>query len=176
MDNIPLSTPTPAPVPPLKNDIEENKDIAALSYAWILSVIIYFFKKDSPFVRFHAKQGIVLFILSLLVWTLPIVGRFFELLILALCVLGFLGAAQGQWKDLPIIGDMASGRWSHVRESWKQVMQSIVHLWQRLLHIIPKDKPANPQSQPASSAATMPDNPESPSNQNPNPNPFPPTV
>ncbi len=171
MDQTPLSTPNPPESHLPKSDVEENKDIAALGYAWILAVFVYFLKKDSPFVRFHAKQGIVLFILSILVWTIPFIGRFLELLILALCVLGFLGAAQGQWKELLIIGDMASGRWSHVRESWKQVMQSIVHLWQRMLRIIPKEKPTENASQTPASTATMDQTPSEPK-----PNPFPPSL
>jgi fumarate reductase subunit D len=154
MDETPLQTPI-ADTPPV-NDIMENKDIAALSYAWILSVFVYFWKKESPFVRFHAKQGIVLFILSILVWLIPFVGRFLELLILALMVLGFLGAAQGQWKELPIIGDMASGRWSHVRQSWKDVVQSIVRLWRRLASSLKKSHivPVTPVDVPAEQTST----------------------
>lgn len=133
-------TPTQILPQPPKDDVQENKDIAALGYVWILSVFVYFWKKDSPFVRFHAKQGIVLFILSILLWVVPVAGRFLELLVLALMVLGFLGAAQGQWKDLPIIGDIASGRWSHVRQSWKDIVQSIVSLWRRLMHFIRSEK------------------------------------
>ncbi len=140
MDETPISTPVQTTSLPSKNDIEENKDIAALGYAWVLSIFVYYWKKDSPFVRFHAKQGIVLFVLSILVWIIPVAGRFLELLVLALMVLGFLGAAQGQWKDLPIIGDVASGRWSHVRQSWKDVVQSILKLWRRFLHFLHKEK------------------------------------
>lgn len=132
---------TPTPARPLSNnDVEQNKDMAALGYVWVLSLFVYILKKDSPFVRFHAKQGMVLFVLSIVVWAVPIMGRFLELLILTLCVLGFLSAAQGQWKDLPIIGDMASGRWAHVRESWKDIVRSIASLWRRLMHIIRKEK------------------------------------
>ena len=53
MDPMPPSaglTPTPA-TPGPDTDIEQNKDMAALSYAWILSVIIFFARKDSPFTR-----------------------------------------------------------------------------------------------------------------------------
>ncbi len=185
MDEQTIPTPNPAPnANHSVNDVDENKDIAALGYAWILSLFVYYLKKDSPFVRFHAKQGIVLFILSIVVWAIPIVGRFLELLILALCVLGFLGAAQGQWKDLPIIGDMASGRWSHVRQSWKDIVQSIASLWRRLTHIIRKEKermkdkpvdvapsaPKESQAEPASSPVDeTPSTNDTASNQNPQP-------
>lgn len=133
-------TPEGAIPPPPANDVETNKDIAALSYAWVLSVFVYFWKKDSPFVRFHAKQGVVLFILSIIFWVIPVVGRFLELLVLALFVLGFLSAAQGEWKDLPIIGDIAKGRWSHVRQSWRDVVASVARLWKRVRDSIKKEK------------------------------------
>jgi uncharacterized membrane protein len=116
------------------NDVGDNKDLAALSYAWVLSVFLYFWKKDSPFVHFHAKQGMVLFGASVIFWVIPFVNRVLELLVLAFCVFGFLAAAQGQWKDLPIVGDIASGRWSHVRQSWQDIVASIVRLWRRMRH------------------------------------------
>lgn len=124
----------PSVVRPPSNDVAENKDLAALSYAWVLAVFLFFWKKDSPFVRFHARQGIVLFILSIVVWFIPFVSRILELFVLAFCIFGFLAAAQGQWKDLPIIGDIASGRWSHVRASWQEIVHSVVRLWRRVTH------------------------------------------
>ncbi len=131
----PTTPPTPdaAQKPPV-NDVEINKDIAALSYAWVLSVVVFFWKKDSPFAQFHAKQGMVLFALSIIFTLIPFVGRYLNLLILMLCVLGFISAAQGQWKGIPIIGDIASGQWSHVRQSWRDVISAIVQLWNRLFH------------------------------------------
>ena len=96
-------------------DIAANKDSAALSYAWILAVFIFFWKKDSPYVRFHARQALVLFILSLLLWPIPYVGHYLDLAVLALCILGFLNAADGKQKSLPVIGSIATGRWSQLR-------------------------------------------------------------
>lgn len=133
------------PTPPLldakERDAKENRDIAAISYVWALGVFVFLWKKDSPFVRFHAKQGIVLFILTLLFWYVPYVGRFFELLILALCVLGFFNAAQGQWKELPLIGDMATGHWSHVRQSFRDIGSMFGSLWHRI-RPVKESKPA----------------------------------
>ena len=99
------------PVVPEKplDDVEENKDMAALSYAWILSLVVFFTRRQSPFVRFHAKQGIILFILSIIFWMIPFIGKMLELIVLAFCAFGFIAAAQGQWKELPFIGAMARG-------------------------------------------------------------------
>lgn len=106
--------------------------MAALSYVWILSVIVYFAKKDSPFVRFHARQGIVLFVLSIVCWFVPMVGRLLELIVLALAVIGFLGAAQGHWKELPVIYAVSQGDWKGARRGWQSVVQSIADLWHRM--------------------------------------------
>ena len=110
------------------HDIEENKDLAAFSYLWIMSVVVYFAKRRSPFIRFHSKQGMVLFGLSILVWFIPLFGRFFEILLLGLMVLGFLNAAQGLRKDLPIIGPLSRGEIS-IREAWRQFVSGIAGLF-----------------------------------------------
>ena len=137
------------------NDVEINKDIAALSYAWVLSVVVFFWKKDSPFAQFHAKQGMVLFVLSIGATLIPLVGRYLNLLILMLCVLGFINAAQGQWKGIPIIGDIAGGQWSHVRQSWRDVISAIVQLWNRLFHSDKKEHaPSSKDAQTPSSAGS----------------------
>ncbi|MBI3331922.1 hypothetical protein HYZ99_03100 [Candidatus Peregrinibacteria bacterium] len=120
----PVSPSAPAkPVLSPERDIEENKDLAAFSYLWIMSVIVYFLKKDSPFVRFHSKQAMVLFALTIPVWLIPIalIGRLLELLILAGMIIGFLGAAQGQWKDVPFIGPFSRGE-TTLRQSWQQLV------------------------------------------------------
>jgi len=43
-------------------DVQDNKIMAALSYIWIVSVLMLLMKKDSPFVQQHARQGFVLFV------------------------------------------------------------------------------------------------------------------
>jgi len=49
-----------------KKDIEENKVAAALSYVWILCLVPLFLKKNSKFCQFHAKQGLLLFIVEVI--------------------------------------------------------------------------------------------------------------
>lgn len=47
-------------------DIEANKTLAALSYAWILCLVPLLGRRDSKFAQFHAKQGLVLFIIEII--------------------------------------------------------------------------------------------------------------
>lgn len=115
---------TNTPQPDLK-DIEENKDLAALSYAWIMAPVLLIAKKQSAFVHFHAKQGVVLFVLSILFVFIPYANRLLELLIFLLMIWGFLEAAQGRRTELPFVGALARGKFS-LRGSWKQIVDAIV--------------------------------------------------
>lgn len=92
-----------------QRDIRMNKDVAAFSYLWIMSVFIYLTKKESKFVRYHSRQGIVLFLLSIPISMIPYLGKFLMFFIVAGMLLGFVHAAQGQYADVPFAGDLAKG-------------------------------------------------------------------
>ena len=98
-----------------EKDIADNKVMAILAYLWILFLIPLFAAKESKFARFHANQGIILFIASIAVGIasfilglIPIVGAIIGwLLIICLFVfyiLGIVNAVQGKAKELPFIG------------------------------------------------------------------------
>jgi uncharacterized membrane protein len=129
-------------------DVADNKDLAALSYVWVLSLLVLFAKRESPFVQFHARQGAVLFGLSLVVWAMPFVGKVAELLVLALCIIGFLHAAQSEWREIPIIGPLSRGAFGDLRHSWRDVVAACAALWAR----IRKTVPSQPSTTPAQSA------------------------
>jgi uncharacterized membrane protein len=162
MDQIPQPTPQQplAPAPSVmqedRRDIDENKDIAALGYVWILSVFVYIFRHNSPFVRFHAKQGMILFVLSIAFWFVPMFGKVLVLLVLALAVTGFISAGQGQWRELPFIYAVSRGDWKLLRGSWKSAVQSIVQLWQRATHRTGKKDAATAESSATTPASPTP--------------------
>ncbi len=87
-------------------DIEENKVIAALSYLWILFLIPLLLKRDSKFVQFHAKQGLVLFIIEFIVsfiaW-IPLIGWVLFLAVIITAILGFIKAYNGESWEIPFI-------------------------------------------------------------------------
>lgn len=94
------------------NQISKNDRIlASISYLWIFCLIPMFFNRnDSEFVRFHAKQGLVLLfswlVVSLLAW-FPILGPLAVLALLIFSILGFLRAIQGEEWEIPWIGRYA---------------------------------------------------------------------
>ena len=91
---------------PSDKDIEQNKTIAALSYAWILCLVPLLGKRNSKFAQFHAKQGLVLFIIeiagSLLMW-FPIFGQLFMLLLVIVSVMGIIKTLNGEWWKIPYV-------------------------------------------------------------------------
>lgn len=101
---------TPAPTAGKSDD----NLIAAISYLWILSIIILLVKKDSDYVRFHAKQGVVLFGFSvalsilgfIIVLLLPIIWLL-DLVIFVAVIVGFIQAIQGKRYKMPVVGDLA---------------------------------------------------------------------
>jgi len=132
-----------------RKDSEENKDLAAFSYVWVMSVIVFLLKRDSPFVRFHAKQAMILFALSILVALIPltILSRFLELCILAGMVLGFLAAAQGQRRDVPFIGPLSRGEVS-LRETWRRFVQMSARFGRVLPDLFKRFRPSGPHAPP----------------------------
>lgn len=107
-------------------DIRNNKVMGILSYISILVLIPIFCARDSAFARFHANQGLALFIAETLItivrsvlmevlsW-LPVVGwlasgiagllfGLASLGCLLLSVLGIINAAQGIARRLPLVG------------------------------------------------------------------------
>ena len=99
-------------------DVEEGKVCAILAY--LLVGIIWYFADEkmrkNEFAKFHAKQGLVLIIASVLVnvalQILPYLGwaviPAFQIVILVLVVLGIINAANGATKELPVIGQLAN--------------------------------------------------------------------
>src|SRR4030043_1180257 len=86
----------------------ENKLMGVLAYLGILVLIPLLMKKDSSFVQFHAKQGLVLFIAEVILWWIPFVGWFFlGPIVSILALIGLVMAAMGrQWK-IPVISSIA---------------------------------------------------------------------
>ena len=90
----------------LDPDIEKNKTVAALSYVWILFLIPLLGKKRSNFSQFHAKQGLILFLLSFIAW-FPLIGWLIGLAIIIISIMGILKCMEGTWWKIPYIYDLS---------------------------------------------------------------------
>jgi len=87
-------------------DIVENKNVAALSYVWILCLVPLLGRRGSKFAQFHGKQGLVLFIVEIITgffaW-FPILGQLLMLLILIISVIGIVKTLNGEWWKIPYL-------------------------------------------------------------------------
>ncbi|MDD5039702.1 MAG: hypothetical protein PHY34_00970 [Patescibacteria group bacterium] len=80
--------------------------MAALSYVWILSIVMLIIKKEDEFVKFHAKQGLILFIASF-IGVIPVIGWVVWFVVVVLMIIGFIKALSGERYKIPVIGDIA---------------------------------------------------------------------
>ncbi|TSC84879.1 MAG: hypothetical protein G01um101413_263 [Parcubacteria group bacterium Gr01-1014_13] len=130
----PTPQPTPAPTPtpqpePVQQPQQEQKppeqpavsqsQPAKPKHSTLMAVLAYvlFFiplltdAKNDPFVKFHVKQGLVLFIACLatgIIVRMPVIGWILiaplNIFLLILWIIGVLNALGGKQKPLPVIG------------------------------------------------------------------------
>ena len=105
-------------------DVEQNKVMAILAYLGILVLVPIFAAPQSKFARYHANQGLILFIASICCYVAVSIltkvfysisfflGGLISILavvvyvgILVFAVIGIINAAQGKCKPLPVIGN-----------------------------------------------------------------------
>ncbi len=108
-----------------KKDIAANKGLGVLAYFGILFCIPYFIGKKSGFIRFHAKQGMILFLFKLIINVVMFILRtifgwirFLSFLFafahallgfitLAFIAIGISNVLQGRARELPFLGKFA---------------------------------------------------------------------
>ncbi len=142
-----------SPIP--SSDVEKNRQMAALSYLWIFSLFILIARRDSAFTQLHARQGLVLFFFSIVLWPLE-VTRVGEILILALMVFGFIQAAAGNAYRIPVVGDFAEGRLASpaIAKAWHAMKHGLIRLF-KPEHVTPEFKiPQSSAISPSETAAT----------------------
>jgi uncharacterized membrane protein len=91
----------------------ETTILAALSYIGPLVFIPFSIKKkEDPFIRFHIKQGLVLFGIGLICFIvgswLSVIGTVLQIGVIIISVIGIMHALKKEEKALPIIGKYAS--------------------------------------------------------------------
>jgi uncharacterized membrane protein len=98
----------PQPSVPISDeqDIRENKIWALLSYFHVLFLIPLLAKRDSKFAQFHAKQGLLMFVLWFFVW-IPILGWLLALALFIIWIMAVINVLQGRYWKAPVIGDYA---------------------------------------------------------------------
>lgn len=101
--------------------LDNNAIMALLSYFGPLVLIPVLMKQTDPFIKFHNKQGLVIFgllaasyILSGVVMSVPFLGfaiagifGFINLALAILSIIGIINVVQKQEKEIPLVGKFA---------------------------------------------------------------------
>lgn len=85
---------------------EDNKIMAVFSYLWVLCLVPLLLRRDSEFLQFHARQGLVLFIASFLAW-FPFLGQILGLVILVVAILAMIKAYNGEEWKIPLVYELS---------------------------------------------------------------------
>ncbi len=98
-------------------DVEKNKVFGILAYIGILFLVPLLAAPESKFAKFHANQGLTLFIAECILgvawWILvfiPVLGWLIGfaawVTLIVLSVMGLINAANGKMEKLPLVGDI----------------------------------------------------------------------
>jgi uncharacterized membrane protein len=85
--------------------------MGVLSYLGPLVIISYALAKNDPFVKFHVKQGLVVFAIEIALWIIGMIVPMFYIIIslvnlgtLILSILGIINVIQNKQEPLPVVG------------------------------------------------------------------------
>lgn len=93
----------------MDQDAQDNRVTAALAYIFLL-FFIPMAKKQSPFCQFHAKQGIVMFVIwvivSFIAW-IPFVGWAAWISMIVLTVMAITKTLNSEMWEIPYVAKYA---------------------------------------------------------------------
>lgn len=97
-----------------KIQLTKDNIYAVLAYIWVLCLIPVLTKKDDPFIKFHARQGLMLFIIEIalgIVGIIPLLGVIVSqigyLVCLVVAVMAIIQVLKGKEWKIPYIGEWA---------------------------------------------------------------------
>lgn len=96
---------------PIAEDANKNRGLGILCYIGPLFLFPLLTRRNSPYIRYHANQGLALFIAEIVInicYTIPVIGWLVGTVggILALIsfISGIANAANGRMKPIPFFG------------------------------------------------------------------------
>ncbi len=117
-ENNTNQNPSPAPQQnqPAQAPVDNTTLMAVLAYIGPLVIIPFLMAKDNTFVKFHIKQGLVVFVIEAAVYVLGMVmylGAIWALMslinlaTLVLSIIGIVNVVQKKEAELPLVGQFA---------------------------------------------------------------------
>jgi uncharacterized membrane protein len=89
-----------------QKDAEQNKYLAALSYVHILFLVPLLARRDSKFCQFHAKQGLVLFIVQTVIFMVawfPVIGWMLAASAILVSIIGIFKVLAEEYWEIPYL-------------------------------------------------------------------------
>lgn len=97
-----------------EQEIREGKFFAIISYVSFLCIITLVLKRSNKFALYHARQGLVLFVMEVTAFILSIIpllgwliGVFGYALFLLVSIWGIMQAALGIYCRIPVISEIS---------------------------------------------------------------------
>ncbi len=112
-NQTPSAQPPAQTTPPVAH--HDNKLLfGIMSYLGFLVLVSWAMGKHDDFVKFHVKQGLVIFCIEIVMWILSasfwplwMLWNLINLATLVLSIIGIINVVHKQQKPLPVIGHLA---------------------------------------------------------------------
>ncbi|MGN0683111.1 MAG: hypothetical protein ACI4JY_05485 [Oscillospiraceae bacterium] len=82
----------------------DTKTTGIVAYLTWIGLLIAFLAGDKEGAKFHLNQGLVLVIASIVCGIIPFLGWAAEIFVFVCWIIGFIGAIQGEEKEMPLLG------------------------------------------------------------------------
>ena len=97
----------------IKHEVRSGAVAAAVSYVFFICIFVLLYKKNA-FSRYHAKQGLVLFLGLIICWALAVVlhtgfiSGVANILYLICAVTGVFSSLMGKRVKFPVVSEVAN--------------------------------------------------------------------
>ena len=82
----------------------DTKTTGIVAYLTWIGLLIAFLAGDKEGAKFHINQGLVLLLAFLVCGIIPFLGWAAEIFVFVCWIIAFIGAIQGQEKEMPLLG------------------------------------------------------------------------
>lgn len=82
----------------------DTKTTGIVAYLTWIGLLIAFLAGDKEGAKFHLNQSLVLVLATIVCGIIPFLGWAAEIFVFVCWIIGFVGAIQGEEKEMPLLG------------------------------------------------------------------------
>ena len=82
----------------------DTKTTGIVAYLTWIGLLIAYLSGDKEGAKFHLNQSLVLVLASIVCGIIPFLGWAAEIFVFVCWIIGFVGAIQGEEKEMPLLG------------------------------------------------------------------------